>query len=91
MPEHNDEISLRDLYLILRRGLPLIAGVAFVVGVVAFALSSLLPSSYRSTAVVQVTPSPVGAQQVGGLDFDPRTNLSFEAYQSIAFSARSFP
>ena len=87
MQERNDEISLRDLYLILRRSLTLIVAAALLAGVVAFVLSTILPQTYRSTTVVQVIPSPLGAQQVGGLDFNPRANLSYEAYRSIALDA----
>lgn len=80
----SDDISLRDLYLILRRSLVPIAIAALLAGAAAFVITSLLPTVYRSTAVVQLLPSPLGDQQASGLEFNPRTILSFEAYRSIA-------
>ncbi|HZJ10660.1 MAG TPA: hypothetical protein VFD39_13255, partial [Trueperaceae bacterium] len=47
---HGDEVSLRELYLILRAGLPLIVGFALLSGVIAFAVMSLRPESYEATA-----------------------------------------
>lgn len=88
MQEIHADISLRDLYLILRRGFPLIAVAALLAGAAAFVITSILPKSYRSTSVVQVIPSPIGEQQIGGLDFNPRSNLSFEAYRSIALDTK---
>jgi capsular polysaccharide biosynthesis protein len=83
VPDRNDDPSLRDIYLTLRRYLWLIVLVAAAFGIVAFVTTTVSPSSYRATAVVQLTPSPIGEQQVGGIDLAPTSNLSFEAYSSI--------
>ncbi len=48
-----DEISLRDLYLILKRQSRWILTITVLVTVAAFAVSSLLPPTYESEAVAQ--------------------------------------
>lgn len=82
-----DEISLRELYLVLRRGLPLIAGLTLLVGAAAFVASSLAPASYRASATVQLNPLPVRAQGTSNLGFEPRNDVSFETYRTIALSS----
>jgi capsular polysaccharide biosynthesis protein len=83
VPDRNDDLSLRDIYLTLRRYLWLIVIVAAAFGIIVFVTTTVSPRSYRATAVVQLTPSPIGEQQVGGIDLAPTSNLSFEAYSSI--------
>ena len=87
MPETNDEISLRDLYLILRRGLPLIVGVSLVAAVAAFFVTSFLPKTYRAEATVLISPSPVRVPDNDAIGFAPRSDVSFEAYETIALSS----
>lgn len=82
----DDEISLRDLYLILRRGLPLIIGVALLAGIIAFVVSTLLPAVYEAQATVLVTPPPVQVQGPENLGFNPSSDVSFETYETLAYS-----
>ncbi|WP_293179854.1 Wzz/FepE/Etk N-terminal domain-containing protein, partial [Oceanithermus sp.] len=48
-----DEISLRDLYLILKRSSKWIAGFTIAAALLVYLVSSLLPPTYESEAVVQ--------------------------------------
>jgi uncharacterized protein involved in exopolysaccharide biosynthesis len=86
MNEYNDEISLRDLYLILRRGLPLIALLTVIAAAAAFVVISLQPSSFEASATVLVTPTPVRTQDAAGVSFIQRTDVPFETYEALAYS-----
>ena len=81
-----DEISLRDLYLILKRGLPLLIGLALVAGLAAFIISSLLPKVFEAQSTTLVTPPPVRVSESGTLTFEPNVNISFDAYETLALS-----
>ena len=83
---YEDEISLRDLYLVLRRGLPVILLSALTVGAVTFLVSSLLPKVYEAQSTTLVTPSPVQVQGAQNLTFRPPNEVSFEAYETLAES-----
>ncbi|WP_293170176.1 Wzz/FepE/Etk N-terminal domain-containing protein, partial [Oceanithermus sp.] len=48
-----DEISLRDLYLILKRSSKWIAGFTVATALLVYLVSSLLPPTYESEAVAQ--------------------------------------
>ncbi|WP_457629387.1 Wzz/FepE/Etk N-terminal domain-containing protein, partial [Oceanithermus sp.] len=48
-----DEVSLRDLYLILKRSSKWIVGFTVAVAVLVYLVSSLLPPKYESEAVAQ--------------------------------------
>jgi uncharacterized protein involved in exopolysaccharide biosynthesis len=89
-PRHDDEISLRELYLILRRGLPLIAGLTVVAALVAFALTALRPAVYESEATVVSAPTAIDVQDQGALAFAPRSAIAFETYEDIASSRGTF-
>jgi uncharacterized protein involved in exopolysaccharide biosynthesis len=82
----NDEISLRDVYLIFRRGLPLIVTAAFVAGVIAFVASSLLPKVYEAETTVLISPPAVNVEGTQNLSFRPSSEVSFEAYATLAES-----
>ncbi len=82
----SDEISLRDVYLILRKGLPLILTLAVIAGVVAFIVSSFLPKSYEAQATVLISPPPVQVQGTRNLTFRPTSEVSLEAYETLALS-----
>jgi uncharacterized protein involved in exopolysaccharide biosynthesis len=82
----SDEISLRDVYLILRKGLPLILIVAVLAGVLAFIVSSFLPKSYEAQATVLISPPPVQVQGTRNLTFRPSSEVSLEAYETLAQS-----
>jgi uncharacterized protein involved in exopolysaccharide biosynthesis len=81
-----DEISLRDVYLIFRKGLPLILVVAVIAGIIAFIVSSLLPKTYEAEATVLISPSPVQIQGTRNLTFRPSSEVSLEAYETLALS-----
>ena len=81
-----DEISLRDVYLIFRKGLPLILLVAVIAGILAFIVSSFLPKMYEAEATVLISPSPVQIQGTRNLTFRPSSEVSLEAYETLALS-----
>ena len=85
-PLYDDEISLRDLYLILRRGLPVILGAAAIAGVIAFGVSSFLPDVFEAESTTLVSPQPVQVQGTQDLSFEPPNEVSFEAYETLANS-----
>ena len=85
-PPYDDEVSLRDLYLILRRGLPVILGTAIVVGALVFVASSLRPDLYEAESTTLVSPQPVQLQGTQDLVFEPPNEVSFEAYETLANS-----
>lgn len=81
-----DEISLRELYLTLRRGLPLVIVVTLVAAALGFLFASLGGKRYMASAVVQVTPLAFRSEAPGALDLSNATTITFEAYQAQAFS-----
>jgi uncharacterized protein involved in exopolysaccharide biosynthesis len=84
--EQNDEISLRDLYLILRRGLPLIVGVAVLAAAVTLVALNLRSERYQAETTVLVSPTPVTIQSTGNLVLEQPNHISWETYETIAFS-----
>lgn len=93
MGEPNDEISLRELYLILRGGLGWIVMVSMVVAAIALGVMLVLPSHYRATATVRVTPLQVQGQTLQNgqlqsdiIDVNSVTQIGFDAYRTIALS-----
>jgi uncharacterized protein involved in exopolysaccharide biosynthesis len=84
--KHNDEISLRDVYLIFRKGLPLILILSLLAGVLAFIVSSLLPKVYEAETTVLISPPAVSVEGTQNLNFRPSSEVSFEAYETLAES-----
>ena len=85
----DDEVSLRELYLIFRRGLPWIVGAALLAGALAFALTLRDASVFETSAVVLVSPLPVEgepAEEVQRLSLNQSGAVPFEAYRELAFS-----
>lgn len=82
----DEEISLRDVYLIFRKGLPLIILVAFIAGVAAFVISSFLPKMYEAQATALISPPPVQVQGTRNLTFRPSSEVSLQAYETLAQS-----
>lgn len=82
----SDEISLRELYLVFKRGLLLIVAVAAVAGLLAFAVMSFRPNTYEAESTVLINPSPVRAQGPGNLSFNLANGIAYEAYQTLAGS-----
>lgn len=83
---YGDEVSLRDLYLTFRSGLPLIIVVALLCGAVAFAVMALRPVSYTATASVNVIPPLVGTDSLSGLELSVTAGMDPESYEAIAYS-----
>lgn len=93
MGEPQDEISLRELYLIFKGGLRWILIVSFGVAVLAFAIVQLQPRRYQATATVRISPLQVQAQtlqngqlQKDVIDINSVTQIGFDAYRTIALS-----
>lgn len=82
----DDTVSLRDIYLVLRAGLPLIVLVAFLCGGAAFLYKARQPATYTSTAVVQVVQPRVSAQPGASLDVNVSSVLTSGTYFAIAQS-----
>lgn len=85
-PPYPDEISLRELYLILKRGLPLILTVTSVAAVVTFVNLGLRSARYAAESVALVTPPAISIEGVQDLSFTPSSDVSFEAYETLANS-----
>ncbi|MEM7738543.1 MAG: Wzz/FepE/Etk N-terminal domain-containing protein [Deinococcota bacterium] len=84
--EFRDDISLRDLYLTFVRGLPLMIIVALVFGIIAFVYSSFLPEIYLAESTVLISPRPISVQGPGNVSFNPSSDVSFRAYETLAKS-----
>jgi uncharacterized protein involved in exopolysaccharide biosynthesis len=82
----DDEISLRDVYLIFRKGLPLILILSLGAGVLAFIVSSFLPKIYEAETTVLISPPAVNVEGTQNLSFRPSSEVSFEAYETLAES-----
>jgi uncharacterized protein involved in exopolysaccharide biosynthesis len=82
----NDEISLRDVYLIFRKGLPLILILSALAGILAFVVSSFLPKVYEAETTVLISPPAVNVEGTQNLSFRPSSEVSFEAYETLAKS-----
>ena len=89
-PRHDDEISLRELYLILKRGLPTILAVTLVAVVIAVVVTAIRPSSYEAEATVVSSPTVVQAEGEGTLAFTPRSAIAFATYEDIALNRGTF-
>ena len=87
---YDDEISLRELYLILKRGLPLIVITAVLAGAAAFAYMQLRPDVYESEATVVSNPVTVQLRGEGTIAFEPRSAIAFATYESLATSRATF-
>lgn len=83
-----DEISLRDLYLTLRAGLPWILLATIAAAAITFLVLTLLPSRYVAEATVVVSPTPVRVQGTAALAFDPSNAVSFETYEEVALNRK---
>ncbi|ADI15954.1 GNVR domain-containing protein [Truepera radiovictrix] len=81
-----EEVSLRDLYLVIVRGLPIILGLALLAGFGAFLLNANRQPVYLAESTVLVTPPPI---QIGGgdnLSFSPAYEVSLQTYETLAYS-----
>ena len=86
MYDTRDEISLRELYLILRGGFAAIVIVTIIVGGAAFVYLSSKPARYEAAATVQVVaPQPSTTGDLANLI--PQVALGTQAYTSLANSS----
>lgn len=84
--EARDEVSLRDLYLLLKRHAALIIGAPVLVAAAAFAIAQIGPDRYVSETVVAVTPPAIAFEGARGLSFQP-PSVRFETYDALARSS----
>ncbi len=84
-PYYDDEISLRDLYLILRRGLPVIAIATIAIALLAFLFVTFSGKRYEAESTVLINPSPIRSGD-NALAIEQQTSVNFETYQRLAFS-----
>ncbi len=82
----SDEISLRELYLVIRRSAPWIALAALLVAAAAFAWTSTRPLSYVAEATTVVARAPIEVDVGTNLRFRPEVTITFETYDTLAFS-----
>ena len=81
------EVTLRQLYLTFRAGLPLIVVVALVCAVAAFLVVGARGARYVSSATVLVTPPPVGSSSLSGLELSVPSGRDLETYTAMAFES----
>lgn len=87
----DDEISLRDLYVIIKRAFVPAVIISLIVGAATFAYFSFQPKTYTAEATTVVTPLLAEPSfRLGGetLRVASGTTVSYEAYEAIAFSRR---
>jgi len=84
--DRSDEVSLRDLFLVLWRGLPLILGLALVAGGVAYLLNAQREPVFAAESTVLVTPPPIQIPGDETLSFSPINEVSFQTYETLARS-----
>lgn len=80
------EVSLRDVYLVLLRGLPLILGLALLAGLGAYVLNARRQPVYSAESIVMVTPPPIEIQSDDALAFSPSNEITFQSYNTLARS-----
>jgi len=81
-----DEVSLRDLYLILKKRSRVIAGVVLVVFVAVFAISKLLPPTYESEVTTQALITVDQAQEGAPDTIDVFRTLPTSSAMGLGFN-----
>lgn len=81
-----DEVSLRDLYLVVRRSALAIVVVVVAVAVGVYALLATRPATYQAEALATVARAPITVEPEFGLTFRPEIDVTFETYSTLAFS-----
>ena len=84
--DRSSEVSLRDLYLVLLRGLPFILLLALLAGGAAYLLNAQRKPVYAAESTVLVTPPPIQIQGGDTLSFSPINEVSFQTYETLARS-----
>lgn len=86
---HEDqELSLRDLYLILSRSWLFIVSFSLAAGLLVFVYLSMQPQLYEAETTSLV--NPVSMQEGGSLSFRQSANVGFESYRTLALSRPVF-
>lgn len=85
-PKHPDEISLREIYLTIKRGFGFIVTIAILLAVLGFLYGYFSPPSYEALSTTSVAPSSINVQSTKGVSLSPRTNIPYEAYERLALS-----
>lgn len=85
---HSDEISLRELYLVLKRRSPWIVGAAVLVALATFVVLATRPAVFVAEGTTAVARAPIAVEGSVGtsLRFTPEVSVTFETYQTLAFS-----
>ena len=93
MGEPQDEISLRELYLIFKGGLRWVLTVSVVVALATFAVMLLLPKRYKASATVRLSPIQVQGQTLQNgqiqqdlIDVNSVAQMGFDGFRTIALS-----
>ena len=79
-------MSLRELYLILRRRGAWIVLIAALGGLAAYGYLALRPATYVAEATTVVAPAPIEADLGTGVRFRPEATVTFDTYSTLAFS-----
>ena len=88
-PQAPDEISLRELWLILRRALPWVLFSAAIVGAITFVVLSLQEDQFEASSAVTITSAPVRSTSGSGepgLVFEAELPIDVETYRRNAMS-----
>ena len=84
--DRSDEVSLRDLFLVLLRGLPFILVLALICGGAAYYLNAQRKPTFAAESTVLVTPPPIQIEGDENLSFSPINEVSFQTYETLARS-----
>ncbi len=84
--DRSSEVSLRDLYLVLLRGLPFILLLTLLAGGVAYFLNAQRKPIFAAESTVLVTPPPIQIQGDETISFSPINEVSFQTYDTLARS-----
>ncbi len=82
----DEEISLRELYLILRRRSLWIVLAAALAALATYGYMSTRPATYLAEATTVVARPPIEVDLGTNLRFRPEVSVSFDTYSTLAFS-----
>ncbi len=82
-----DEVSLRELYLTFRAGLPLIVVAALVAGAAVLIYMLSQPPRYEASAVVQVLPTTITPAAGSATTLTPPVGIDLETYKAASDAA----
>lgn len=83
---YEDDISLRDIYIIIRKYILLILLLPLALALIVYIVSGFLPKQYEAESVALVTPSPIRLSGNATLSYRPPIEVSYEAYETLANS-----